>query len=114
MAGHDSLSEEVLRRDRRGPPRMERCTRALCWRSLPRGGHCLESHHEVAAAEACCAGRREYEESKFMKLPQLSFVAAIASATFTIGCATTGTTATAPPVSMRGTADAVIHISGLS
>lgn len=49
-----------------------------------------------------------------MKLQQLFFVATIAAATFTIGCATTGTIATAPPVSMRGTADAVIHINGLS
>ena len=49
-----------------------------------------------------------------MKLPQLSFVAAIATATFTIGCATTGTTATAPPATMGGAADAVIHIRGLS
>ncbi|MCH7993047.1 MAG: hypothetical protein IIB57_01235 [Planctomycetes bacterium] len=49
-----------------------------------------------------------------MKLRQLSFVAAIAATTFPVGCATTGTTATAPPVSMRGTADAIIHIRGLS
>ena len=49
-----------------------------------------------------------------MKPQQLSLVAAIAAATLTIGCATTGKTATAPPVSMQGNADAVIQISGLS
>ena len=69
---------------------------------------------EAASEEACSAGRRAYKESKFMKFQQLSFVAAIAAATFTIGCTTTGTTATAPRVAMRGAADAVIHIRGLS
>ncbi len=49
-----------------------------------------------------------------MKLQQLSLMAGFAAATFTIGCATTATSTTAPPASMRGTADAVIHISGLS
>ena len=49
-----------------------------------------------------------------MKLQQLSFVAAVAATTFTVGCATTGTTATAPPAMMCGAADAVIHIRGLS
>ena len=49
-----------------------------------------------------------------MKLQHLSFVAAIATVSFSIGCATSGRTATAPTVAMFETADAIIHISGLS
>ena len=49
-----------------------------------------------------------------MRLQQLSFVAAVAATTFTVGCATTGTTVTAPPAMMGVAADAMIHILGLS
>ncbi len=59
-------------------------------------------------------GASQNWECKFMKLQGLSFVAAIAAVSLTVGCATTGKTATAPGNSMRGMADAVIHISGLS
>ena len=44
-----------LRWDRRGPPRMGRCTGALCRSSLPRSGHRLESDTEAASQEACSA-----------------------------------------------------------
>lgn len=49
-----------------------------------------------------------------MKLQQLSFVAAIASVTFSMGCATSGKTSKAPTVAMPETADAFIYINGLS
>lgn len=49
-----------------------------------------------------------------MKLQELSFVAAIAAMTITVGCATTGKTATVPTVAVPGTADAIIYIRGLS
>lgn len=47
-----------------------------------------------------------------MRTCKMPFVAAIAAAAFTIGCAAPGPTATVPPVSMR-TADAVIYVNGL-
>ncbi|MCH7591705.1 MAG: hypothetical protein IH989_02840 [Planctomycetes bacterium] len=49
-----------------------------------------------------------------MRIYKMSFVTAIAAATLTLGCATAQKRPTAPAISMRGTADAVIHISGLS
>jgi len=49
-----------------------------------------------------------------MKAQQAFLAAAIAGMTLTIGCTTTGTTATSPSVLPRSTADAVIHINGLS
>ena len=49
-----------------------------------------------------------------MKLQESSLVAAVAAACLAVGCASTATTATAPPAAMRGTADAIIHIRGLS
>jgi hypothetical protein len=49
-----------------------------------------------------------------MNLQRLSFMLAIAVATFTVGCAAPGRPTTAPPVALQGTADAVIYISGLS
>lgn len=49
-----------------------------------------------------------------MKFQQLSLVAVIATVTFSIGCATSGRTSMTPTVAMPGTADATIHISGLS
>ena len=49
-----------------------------------------------------------------MKPRELSLMAAVMAATFTAGCTTPEKTATAPPVSMRTTADAIIHVSGLS
>ena len=79
------------------------------------GGHCLESDTEADSAETYVAGRRAYEESKFMKLQESSLVAAAVAACLAVGCATTtGKTATEPPDSMHGAADAIIHVSGLS
>jgi hypothetical protein len=49
-----------------------------------------------------------------MNLQRWSFMSAIAVATFAVGCAAPGRPTIAPPVAMQGTADAVIHISGLS
>lgn len=51
-----------------------------------------------------------------MNLQQLSFLSAIAVATFSVGCAAPEKPSTASPVTVQGTADAdaVIYISGLS
>ena len=49
-----------------------------------------------------------------MKPKELFLMAAVVAATLAAGCATTGTTATVPPVAMQTTADAIIHVNGLS
>jgi hypothetical protein len=49
-----------------------------------------------------------------MNLQHLSFLSAVAAATFTVGCATPGKPTNAPTVAMQCTADAVIYISGLT
>lgn len=49
-----------------------------------------------------------------MRCYKMSFVAGIAAAILTPGCATAQKTPTAPGISMRGTANAVIYIRGLS
>ncbi len=49
-----------------------------------------------------------------MKLQQWLFVTAIAVATLTIGCATTGTTVKTPRAAVVSVPDAMIYINGLS
>lgn len=49
-----------------------------------------------------------------MKPREIFWVVGVVATMWAAGCATTETTATAPPVSMRTTADAIIHVSGLS
>ena len=53
---------------------------------------------------------------KSLMLPAVSMagIVAVATGTLAVGCATTGKTASAPPLTMRPIADAVIHINGLS
>ena len=49
-----------------------------------------------------------------MNSKELSLVVAVAAVTLAVGCATTGKTAAAALDPARGTADAIIHVSGLS
>ena len=53
---------------------------------------------------------------KSLMLPAVSMagIVAVATGTLAVGCATTGKTASAPPITMRPIADAVIDINGLS
>ena len=53
-------------------------------------------------------------ENLMLSAVSMARIVAIATATLAVGCATTGKTASAPPITMRPIADAVIHINGLS